>query len=1562
MVMASRSEKAASCDLVPVLIPRPKKPPDPTIKVDSVKVRMEGDAEKEVLRVMTKKEEGKERGSRSGVRDVDRKGDNPITWAGLFRRSRQEDVWGNSKELQEKISKIQEGAKGKVLIEDEDLEVAREECKWLLYVGWRKWCLRLKRMHLTVVVEKAEDKGVSLSNELSGKLFAAFAKILNNEHAKEDFLEEGFDPENSRGAEKREANEYLWAMVNIQKVNLIFLFETHLNDAESNSFLGRRRRFWERDFVSSSGRAGGLMMMWRKGRMQVNIVYKDEQSINAIVELRKGRFCLVSGIMLVLMLRGFKLWLRLRRREEGEINQLVADFWNKNRKNNASLEEKLNCLKEELKKYNKEVIGCLESKWKEAMKELEKLETKEAVVGLSEAEMQYMRMLNRKKDRERLKLQKLEELKWNTLPDEDKKILSNKISIEELWNAVFGLGRGKCPRLDGYIAAFYILNWTSMKDMLMEEVDKVFNINGVCSRRFRSFRGIRQGDPLSPYLFIIMEEALSVMTRSYIEKGKITPYQMKDTIISHQLFADDILFDIKVRHRRGNDNWVWNESKDGVMTVRSAYWYLKNKEVLEEGPGVVWKDIWNMKIAQNAKVFIWKMIWGRLPVAAWFSKFNNALTEKCWVCKQDEDKMEHIFYKCSFANEYWTYAERQLGISFRFKNEWGKGEWLKEGEGFDRDSATGLKAFLANSFWRLWKNRNRMKHDGKSWGVKVLFTYVLDETKQYCFENKPLEVGMIKDSSNEVEAAVQRFTYQCDASWYQGNRAGFGYLFGSENRWMYASFGTGVADNSLMAETMVMWFGLDNVRKKGWHGLEACSDCEVLIKMLNDELVVPWKLTNVIGKLRRLKNEGVVSCWKYISREINKEAHVLAKMGLFCNSNFAWFSYGNQVCLDDEIFGLKLESMNCILIRIWIGFDAKMIATRMALIVRTGLQFQSRLDWLSGGWLTSSDSPFSAYVVTASWFIWHARNTKLHEGGLGVVIRDCSGSCLGGASLVYQGDSILVLEALAILEGLKMAINRNLSDFIIESDSATVVKSLTNELDPPWVICGINKVRLREMGDMASLRVILVVAVLLCFEEAVESSFSRDDFPPDFIFGAGTSAYQVEGAAAEDGRTPSVWDTFTHAGSMPRIELEIRKSRVPRMEVQQEPSGTNEAEEKSPSIGSECTNSEKMFLGFHMKLIKFADGERGKHMFVIPSLDDTIFTLREGNTLDDFTAFANVCFKEFGDRVSRWTTIAQPNVIGIASYDTGEWPPNRCSSPFGLGICASGNSTIEPYIAVHNILLAHASVVKLYRAKYQVVQKGEIGLNLYTYWCYPFTDSAADIEATQRALDFSIGWIANPLVFGDYPEVMKKIVGSRLPSFSKDQSKQLKGSFDYFGLNYYTSAYVMDDFNAAKTGPHDYGADMSVLMKSSRNDTPGGQFDPTAPSLIDPRGLQHLLEYFRDAYGNPRIFVEENGYGISRHSDEFNDIERVDFLSDHISSTLDAIRNGANVKGYFVWSFMDVFEFLAGYQSRCGLYFVNFDDERRERRPKLSANWFTNFLINKTKITMNLDDKFHSQV
>ncbi|KAL5983748.1 hypothetical protein ACLOJK_017839 [Asimina triloba] len=301
--------------------------------------------------------------------------------------------------------------------------------------------------------------------------------------------------------------------------------------------------------------------------------------------------------------------------------------------------------------------------------------------------------------------------------------------------------------------------------------------------------------------------------------------------------------------------------------------------------------------------------------------------------------------------------------------------------------------------------------------------------------------------------------------------------------------------------------------------------------------------------------------------------------------------------------------------------------------------------------------------------------------------------------------------------------------------------------------------------------------------------------------------------------------------------------------------------------------------------------------------------------VEDFSAYADVCFKKFGDRVTHWTTINEPNMLAIAGYDNGFIPPGRCSAGFGFN-CTGGNSSVEPYIAAHHTLLAHASAAALYREKYQATQKGLIGMNFYGMWFMPFSDSKADVEATQRALDFNNGWW-DPTPIGVW----------RLSGGDEEECRLKAPIFHQITVT--TSQGFIFGMNS------EFFADVEWNI----------QVGPTNLPVV-PTGLQGLLEYMRDRYGNPPVYVHENGKN-GFFNETLNDTARAEYIGEYINATLNAIRNGANAKGYFVWSFLDVFEFLGGHLLRYGLYHVDFEDENRTRRPKLSAHWFSKLLKEK---------------
>nr|CAD1839007.1 unnamed protein product [Ananas comosus var. bracteatus] len=299
--------------------------------------------------------------------------------------------------------------------------------------------------------------------------------------------------------------------------------------------------------------------------------------------------------------------------------------------------------------------------------------------------------------------------------------------------------------------------------------------------------------------------------------------------------------------------------------------------------------------------------------------------------------------------------------------------------------------------------------------------------------------------------------------------------------------------------------------------------------------------------------------------------------------------------------------------------------------------------------------------------------------------------------------------------------------------------------------------------------------------------------------------------------------------------------------------------------------------------------------------------------IEDFTAYADVCFREFGDRVKHWVT---------------------------------------PYIVAHHLLLAHASAVSLYREKYQAKQGGSIGITLLGWWYEPYSQSSDDKAAAKRMVDFHIGWLMDPLVYGDYPAVMRENVGSRLPSFSKEESKRLRGSFDFIGFNHYIVFYVQADLSTLNLKERDYYADAAVKLSLLNGNSVKKQdilrMKKTPEMASTPWALRKMLEHLKVNYRNPPVVIHENGAGSQVDpktiANEKPDYFRVEFLQDYLESVLLSIRNGSNTQGYFIWSLLDVFEFQFGCAVRFGLVGVNLNNENTTRYPRYSSHWYSNFL------------------
>ncbi|XP_047961354.1 beta-glucosidase 13-like isoform X2 [Salvia hispanica] len=459
---------------------------------------------------------------------------------------------------------------------------------------------------------------------------------------------------------------------------------------------------------------------------------------------------------------------------------------------------------------------------------------------------------------------------------------------------------------------------------------------------------------------------------------------------------------------------------------------------------------------------------------------------------------------------------------------------------------------------------------------------------------------------------------------------------------------------------------------------------------------------------------------------------------------------------------------------------------------------------------------------------------------------------------------------------------------------------------------------------------------------------NRSSLPPDFVFGVASSAYQYEGAAFEGGKGKSVWDTFSHTpgkisdgtnGDVATNFYNFYKDDVKLLKnLGVDAFKMSISWPRILPRGKLSGGINKEGVAFYNNLLNelIANGITPFvtlfHWDVPQALEDEYGGFLSPLIIDDFRDFAEVCFKEFGDRIKHWMTINEAYMFSLNGYDGGlygELAPGRCSS------CPHGDSATEPYIVAHNLLLSHATTFKLYKLKYQTTQKGEIGITLYSNWFVPYSSTDLDIKAAERALEFMF---MNPIVEGDYPAVMRSIVKNRLPKFTEKESSMLKGSFDFIGLNYYTANYAA---HISTPNPNiSCSTDNMVHFSLDIDGVPIGE--PTAVSVlcVYPQGLHDILLYTKEKYNISKVYITETGIGDFGSTE---DQKRIDYYYDHITAVQQAIEKGVNVKGFFAWSFLDNFEWASGYSIRFGLYYVDYENGIK-RIPKQSAFWFMNFL------------------
>ncbi|KAF4613289.1 hypothetical protein D9613_010794 [Agrocybe pediades] len=460
--------------------------------------------------------------------------------------------------------------------------------------------------------------------------------------------------------------------------------------------------------------------------------------------------------------------------------------------------------------------------------------------------------------------------------------------------------------------------------------------------------------------------------------------------------------------------------------------------------------------------------------------------------------------------------------------------------------------------------------------------------------------------------------------------------------------------------------------------------------------------------------------------------------------------------------------------------------------------------------------------------------------------------------------------------------------------------------------------------------------------------------PKDFLWGFATASFQIEGSTDADGRGKSIWDDFSRTPGktldggngdvatdsykrwkedvqllaeygVKAYRFSIAWSRIIPLGGRNDPVNPKGIEFYSKFIDALLENGIVPFVTlYHWDLPQALHDRYGGW-------------LNKDEIVQDYTNYARVCFEAFGDRVKHWLTMNEPWCVAILGYGRGVFAPGRSSDRHRS---PEGDSSTEPWIVGHSIILAHAHAVKVYREEFKPKQKGEIGITLNGDWAMPYDDSPANVDAAQHALDFAIGWFADPVYLGFYPPYMREVLGNRMPDFTPDEWAIVKGSSDFYGMNTYTT-------NLCRAGGDDEFQGLVDYTFTRPDGTQLGNQAHCAWLQDYPDGFRALLNYLWKRYKLP-IFVTENGFAVKGENDKpleeaLQDSERVHYFQGTTNALMSAIHeDGVQIKSYFPWSFLDNFEWADGYGTRFGVTYVDYVTQKRY--PKASAKflikWF----------------------
>ena len=436
-------------------------------------------------------------------------------------------------------------------------------------------------------------------------------------------------------------------------------------------------------------------------------------------------------------------------------------------------------------------------------------------------------------------------------------------------------------------------------------------------------------------------------------------------------------------------------------------------------------------------------------------------------------------------------------------------------------------------------------------------------------------------------------------------------------------------------------------------------------------------------------------------------------------------------------------------------------------------------------------------------------------------------------------------------------------------------------------------------------------------------------FPRDFSWGVATAAYQIEGAVDQDGRGESVWDRFcategkVRNGDTGAVACDFYHRYGGDVALMRE-LGVNafRLSVAWPRIVPEGRGAvNEAGLDFYDRVLDelLAAGIKPfvtLYHWDLPQALEEKGGWPERATVDAFADYVEVVAGRLGDRVEHWITQNEPRVAAWLGYGWGMHAPGRTSERDALA-------------SAHHLLLAHGRAAEILRRESPAAQ---VGISLDVFPVYPASDDERDVEAARHFDGFHNRWFLDPVFRGAYPADLLEHFGANAPVVEDGDFALIAAPLDFVGVNYYRREVVAHGENGART----------VHMPESDYTDTGWE--------VSPDGLFDLLVALTDDYGPQAIYVTENGaaFGDLRaHDGSVRDPERQEYLEDHIKAIGRALGAGAPIAGYFVWSFLDNFEWAHGYSKRFGIVYVDYPT--LARIPKSSFYWYRDFIAAATR-------------